>query len=42
MGEVFGVANYYVSTPEELSKALTEAIALKAPAIIDVQLAPDA
>lgn len=42
MGEVFGAANYYVKTPEELSKALTEAIALKAPAIIDVQLAADA
>lgn len=42
MGEVFGAANYYVTTPEELSKALTEAIASKAPAIIDVQLAADA
>lgn len=42
MGEVFGVANYYVTTPEELSKALTEAIASKKPAIIDVQLAADA
>ncbi|MEZ3590627.1 MAG: oxalyl-CoA decarboxylase [Muribaculaceae bacterium] len=42
MGEVFGAANYYVQTPEELSKALTEAIASKAPAIIDVQLAADA
>ena len=42
MGEVFGVANYYVTTPDELSKALTEAIASKKPAIIDVQLAADA
>lgn len=42
MGEVFGATNYYVTTPEELSKALTEAIASKAPAIIDVQLAADA
>ncbi len=42
MGEVFGAANYYVTTPEELTKALTEAIASKAPAIIDVQLAADA
>ncbi len=42
MGEVFGVANYYVTTPDELSKALTESIASKAPAIINVQLAADA
>lgn len=42
MGEVFGVANYYVTTPEELTKALTEAIDSKSPAIIDVQLAADA
>ena len=42
MGEVFGAANYYVKTPEELSAALKEAIASKAPAIIDVQLAADA
>lgn len=41
MGQVFGVANYYVTTPDELSQALTEAIASKAPAIIDVQLAGD-
>lgn len=42
MGEVFGAANYYVTTPDELSAALKEAIASKAPAIIDVQLAGDA
>lgn len=42
MGEVFGAANYYVATPDELSAALKEAIASKAPAIIDVQLAGDA
>lgn len=42
MGEVFGAANYYVTTPAELTKALTAAIASKAPAIIDVQLAADA
>lgn len=42
MGEIFGAKNYYVQTPDELSAALKEAIALKAPAIIDVQLAPDA
>lgn len=42
MGEVFGTKNYYVTTPAELTAALTEAIASKAPAIIDVQLAGDA
>lgn len=42
MGEVFGAANYYVTTPDELSAALREAIASKTPAIIDVQLAGDA
>lgn len=42
MGEVFGAANYYVTTPDELSAALKEAIVSKAPAIIDVQLAGDA
>ena len=42
MGEVFGVANYYVTTPAELTTALTTAIASKAPAIINVQLAPNA
>ena len=42
MGEVFGAKNYYVTTPTELTAALTEAIASKAPAIIDVQLAGDA
>lgn len=42
MGEIFGAAPYYVTTPADLSKALTEAIASKAPAIIDVQLAADA
>lgn len=42
MGEVFGAANYYVTTPDELSAALRKAIVSKAPAIIDVQLAGDA
>lgn len=42
MGEVFGAKNYYVTTPDQLSGALREAIASKAPAIIDVQLAGDA
>ena len=41
MGEAFGSANYYVTTPAELQQALTEAIASKAPCIIDVQLAAD-
>ena len=42
MGEVFGAKNYYVTTPAELTAALTEAIVSKAPANIDVQLAGDA
>lgn len=42
MGDVFGAKGYYVTTPEELGKALKEAIASRAPAIIDVQLAADA
>ena len=36
-----GAAGYYVSTPEELSSALTAAIDSKKPAIINVQLAPN-
>ena len=36
-----GAKGYYVTTPEELSAALTEAIASKKPAIINVQLAPN-
>ena len=36
-----GAKGYYVSTPEELSSALSEAIASKKPAIINVQLAAD-
>lgn len=42
IAEAFGAKGYYVTTPAELSQALTEAIASKAPAIIDVQLAGDA
>lgn len=42
IGEAFGATNYYVTTPEELTAALKESIASKAPAIIDVQLAGDA
>lgn len=41
LGEAFGATTYYVTTPEELSKALTEAIASKKPCLIDVQLAAD-
>lgn len=40
-GEAFGGQTYYVQTPDELSKALTEAIASKKPCLIDVQLAAD-
>lgn len=42
MGDVFGARGYYVTTPDELSKAFSEAIASGDPAIIDVQLAADA
>lgn len=41
IGEAFGATTYYVDTPEDLSKALTEAIASKAPNLIHVQLAAD-
>ncbi len=41
IGEAFGADNYRVSTPEDLSKALTAAIASKRPTLIDVQLAAD-
>lgn len=41
MGEAFGAKSYYVTTPQELSQALTEAIASKQPCMIDVQLAAD-
>ncbi len=40
-GDCFGVKSYYTTTPDELSAALKEAIASKAPAIIDVQLNAD-
>ncbi|MDE6316841.1 MAG: oxalyl-CoA decarboxylase [Muribaculaceae bacterium] len=39
MAEAFGADNYYVTTPAELSQALTAAIAAKKPCLIDVQLA---
>ena len=41
LGEAFGAQTYYVQTPEELQKALTESIATKKPCLIDVQLAAD-
>ncbi|MDE7402341.1 MAG: oxalyl-CoA decarboxylase [Muribaculaceae bacterium] len=41
LGEAFGADTYYVTTPEELSKALTASIASKKPTLIDVQLAAD-
>ncbi len=41
LGEAFGAQTYYVTTPAEFATALTEAIASKKPALIDVQLAAD-
>ncbi len=41
MGEAFGAQAYYVTTPQQLSDALTKAIASKKPALINVQLAAD-
>ena len=40
-GATWGAATYYATTPAELQSALTEAIASKRPALIDVQLAGD-
>lgn len=42
LGDAFGAKTYYVTTPEQLSEALKEAIASNSPALIDVQLAADA
>ncbi len=42
LAEAFGAKAYYVTTPDEYAAALKEAIASKAPALIDVQLAADA
>lgn len=42
IGEAFGAKSYYVTTPDELKAAFSEAVASKAPAIINVQLAADA
>jgi len=41
LGDAFGAQTYYVTTPDELEKALTEAIASKKTCLIDVQLAAD-
>lgn len=41
IGEAFGAKGYYVQTPDELAKALTESISSKKPSIINVQLAAD-
>lgn len=41
LGDAFGAQTYYVTTPDQLGKALTEAIASKKPCLIDVQLAAD-
>lgn len=41
LADAFGAKSYYVTTPQELTAALTEAIASKAPALIDVQLGAD-
>lgn len=42
LGEAFGATTYYVTTPDDFEKALTEAVASKKPCLIDVQLAADA
>jgi oxalyl-CoA decarboxylase len=42
MGAAFGSKSYYATTPQQFADALKEAIASKAPALIDVQLAADA
>lgn len=41
IGEAFGAAAYYVTTPEELKTAFNEAVASRKPAMINVQLAAD-
>lgn len=37
-GDAFGASTYYVTTPAQLTQALTEAIASGVPSLIDVQL----
>lgn len=41
LGDAFGAKTWYVTTPQQLSEALTEAIASRKPCLIDVQLAAD-
>ncbi len=41
LGEAFGAQTYYVTTPAELTQALTEAIDSRKPSLIDVQLGAD-
>lgn len=41
LGDAFGAQTYYVTTPEELKAAFTEAVASKKTCLIDVQLAAD-
>lgn len=41
LGEAFGAQTFYVTTPDELQKAMIEAISSKKPTLIDVQLAAD-
>ena len=41
LADAFGADSYYVKTPQELSRALTAAIASRRPSLIDVQLAAD-
>lgn len=41
LGEAFGAETYYVTTPQELDKALRACLASKRPSLIDVQLAAD-
>ena len=41
IGQAFGAKSCRVTTPDQLSQALTEAIASKKPCLIDVQLAAD-
>lgn len=41
LGEAFGADSYYVTTPDELSKALAQCIASRKPCMINVQLGAD-
>ena len=41
LGEAFGADTYYVTTPQELDKALRACLVSKRPSLIDVQLAAD-